>query len=188
MINKFEEHPITEGIDQALFQFPSPINWQGKEGFDFTPLVKTSGRSATQTLPVYFDIQKQWTTRDFPQGPLTIGAIVEGDFGQDGTTSNLVVFSDGQFPLGQGRSSQSNADNFSLLANSVDFLSDDTGLIDLRTKGVASRPIEELEEGRKSFLKWLNFLLPIALVILLGVFRYQRNRSLRMRRMEERYV
>ncbi len=188
LINKFEEHPITEGVDQAIFQFPSPITYTGSDGFTFTPLVKTSSKSKTQDLPVSFDVQKKWTTRDFPQGPVTIAAVVEGDFGSTGTTSSLVVFTDGEFPIAQGRQAQSNSDNFNLLVNSVDVLSDDTGLIDLRTKGVASRPIEELEDSRKSFLKWLNFLLPILLVLVLGFFRYQKSRNLRLRRASERYV
>ena len=188
LINKFEEHPITQGVDQSIFQFASPINWQGLDGFTFTPIVKTSGKSRIQDLPVMFDVQRKWTGGDFPQGPITIAAAIEGDFGQTGTPGNLIVFSDGDFPLGQGGRSQANADNFNLLVNSVDYLSDDTGLIDLRTKGVASRPIEELEDGRKNFLKWLNFLLPIGLVLLLGFFRFQRNRSKRMKRMSEKYV
>ena len=188
LINKFEEHPITEGVDQAIFQFPSPLIYNGGESFTFSPLVKTSSRSKTQSLPVTFDVQKKWTTGDFPQGPITIAGIVEGDFGGTGTSSSLVVFTDGEFPIAEGRQAQSNADNFNLLVNSVDFLSDDTGLIDLRTKGVASRPIEEIEDSKKSFLKWLNFLLPIGLVLLLGFFRFQRSRNRRKKRMSERYV
>jgi len=73
------------------------------------------------------------------------------------------------------------------MVNSIDWLSDDTGLIDLRTKGVASRPIEEIEEGQRSFYKWMNFLLPIALIIFYGIYRMQRKRSIRSKRMQERY-
>ena len=188
LINKFEDHPITEGVDQAIFNFPSPILWGGQDGFTFTPLIKTSDKSDTKSLPVSFDVQRKWRNSDFPQGPVTIAAAIEGDFGSNGTTGNLILFTDGEFAVGGERQAQSNADNFNLLVNSVDYLSDDTGLIDLRTKGVASRPIEELEEGEKGFLKWLNFLLPIGLVLLLGVFRFQRSRTRRLKRMSERYV
>ena len=74
------------------------------------------------------------------------------------------------------------------MVNSIDFLSDDTGLIDLRTKGVTSRPLDQLEDGRKAFLKWFNFLMPIVLILILGIIRSQQQRNLRMRRMEEGYV
>ncbi|MCK9205512.1 MAG: ABC transporter, partial [Salinivirgaceae bacterium] len=63
-----------------------------------------------------------------------------------------------------------------------------TGLIDLRTKGVTSRPLDQLEDGRKAFLKWFNFLMPIVLILILGIIRSQQQRNLRMRRMEEGYV
>ncbi len=74
------------------------------------------------------------------------------------------------------------------MVNSIDFLSDDTGLIDLRTKGVTSRPLDQVEDGKKAFLKWLNFLLPIVLILVYGIFRMQQKRNLRVKRMEQGYV
>jgi hypothetical protein len=74
------------------------------------------------------------------------------------------------------------------MVNSIDWLSDDTGLIELRTKGVSSRPIDELEDGRRSFLKYLNFLLPIALILVYGFLRGQKSKNMRLRRMQERWV
>ena len=186
LINKFEEHPITKGLDQMMFQFASPITYDGKA--QFTPLIKSSERSLVQSLPVMFDVQRKWTARDFPGPSQVIGAVFEGDLTGTGAESDLVVFTDGDFPIGGGGRSNSNADNYSLLVNAVDWLSDDTGLIDLRTKGVTSRPIEELEDGKKSLLKWGNFLLPLILVALLGFFRTQKAKSVRMKRMQERYV
>ena len=101
--------------------------------------------------------------------------------------SRIIVFSDGDFPIAaQGRGQT--PDNISLFSNAVDWLSDDTGLIDLRTKGVASRPIEDVEDAKRSMIKWTNFLLPILLVIGYGIFRFQINRRKRRQRMNERYV
>jgi ABC-type uncharacterized transport system involved in gliding motility auxiliary subunit len=74
------------------------------------------------------------------------------------------------------------------MANAIDWLSDDTGLIELRTKGVTSRPLDQVEEGRKTFLKWLNFLLPIVLILLYGIIRMQRRRNLRVKRMEAGHI
>jgi hypothetical protein len=99
----------------------------------------------------------------------------------------LVVFGDGDFPISAGGRGI-NPDNVNLLVNTIEWLSDDTGLSALRTKGVSSRPIDELEDGKRSFLKYLNFFLPILLAIGYGVIRSQRNRTIRMRRMQERYV
>lgn len=182
MVKKFEEHPITKGIEQVMFQFASPINYLGDSSTIFTPLVMTSGRSATMAPPITFDIEKKWTAADFPMKNITIGGLMRQSNG-----SGLVVFSDGDFALA-AQSRGQNPDNISLMVNSVDFLSDDTGLIDLRTKGVTTRPIEEMDEAKQTTIKWVSFLLPILLVLLYGFFRFQRNRNLRLKRMSERYV
>ncbi len=184
LVNQFPEHPVTEGLEQVIFEFASPIRFVGDSSLRFTPLVTSSETSGSVKVPTYFDIQKQWTKADFPQQHLPIAAIVEGNFGQNPAT--LIVVSDGNFPV-SGQRGQ-NPDNVSLMVNSIDWLSDDTGLIALRTKGVSSRPIEEIEDGKRSFLKYLNFLLPIALILVYGFFRNQKSNNQRLRRMQERWV
>jgi ABC-type uncharacterized transport system involved in gliding motility auxiliary subunit len=132
-----------------------------------------------------FDINKQWTEKDFPERGIVMGGIVE----EKRSGGKLVVFGDGDFmingPREQARSLQQ--DNVSLAVNAIDWLSDDTGLIDLRTKGVTSRPLRQLEDSTKMLLKYLNFLLPILLVVGYGLVRMQRNRMTRLKRMSENY-
>ena len=184
-ISQFNEHPITKGIDKIIFPFASSIINEGPN--TMTPIVSTSERSSSQQPPFTFDIQKKWSNTDFTQGQKTIAAIFEGDLSGTGASGKMVLFSDADFMVSQGRGSKSNADNFSLLINSVDWLSDDTGLIDLRTKGVASRPIKDIEESKANMYKWANFLIPIGLVLLLGLYRNQASRNLRIKRMTTRY-
>ena len=186
LITSFPEHPITTGLDQVIFQFASPITYAGDATNTFTPVVTSSNKSGKINAPVGFDIQKKWTNADFPMSNLTIGGVLEGNV-QGNPAAKLIVFSDGDFPIGQ-EGQGINPDNANLLTNTVEWLGDDTGLSVLRTKAVLSRPIEELEDGKRSFLKWINFLLPIALVIAYGVFRSQRNRAIRRRRSLERYI
>lgn len=188
IISQFAEHPITEGLEAVILPFSSPITYAGKDttgNLKFTPIASTSELSGTVPAPTYFDINKEWTENDFPQSNLTVGAVLEGNI-QGNTPSKMVVIADGNFATQGGGQGQS--DNVSLLVNSVDWLSDDTGLIELRTKGVTSRPLEQLEEGTKTTLKYLNFLLPIMLVVGYGILRFQMKRNLRVKRMEESYV
>jgi len=181
LVNKFPEHPITQGIEQVAFPFVSSIENTGANVM--TPIVVSSTSSVSQTPPLRFDVQKKWRQSDFPEGSKTIAAVFEGNLAGTGTSGKLILFGDADFPVSQGRNSRSNSDNFSLLVNSVDWLSDDTGLIDLRTKGVVSRPIDDIEEAKVSMYKWGNFLLPIFLVLILGFYRNQKNRNLRVKRM-----
>ncbi|QNL21045.1 Gldg family protein [Hyphobacterium sp. CCMP332] len=184
----FRDHPVTKGLEQVIFPFASPLNYEGDSSIKWTPLVYSSDKSGTQTAPTYFNIQKQWTEADYPLGKQVIGALLEGKI--SGTAnSRLIVFGDGDFAVtGEGQGAQRmQADNISLMANSIDFLSDDTGLIELRTKGVTSRPLVDLEDGTKTTLKFLNFLLPIILVVIYGIARMQVKRNVRIKRMEENY-
>lgn len=184
VVGRFADHPITKGLETVLLQFASPVNFIGDSSKRFTPLIYTSERSATQRAPFMFDINKQWTEQDFPERNIVMGGMVEDQSG-----SRIIVFGDGDFlingPREQARTLQ--PDNVSLAVNAIDWLSDDTGLIDLRTKGATSRPIMQLEEGPKAAIKYLNFLLPILLVIAYGGVRWNRNRMTRLKRMSDNY-
>jgi len=181
-INKFADHAITSGLEEVIFQFASTLDFMGDSSIAYTPLLFSSEQSGTQPAPQYFNFTRQWTQADFPMQHLVMGAVLEGNL--SGTAnSKMVVLSDGDFPIGGGQQ-QINPDNVSLMVNSIDWLSDDTGLIGLRTKGVSSRPIKQMEDGTRSIIKWLNFLLPILLVLIYGFIRFQYRKNQRIIRME----
>ncbi|HMX88830.1 MAG: Gldg family protein [Saprospiraceae bacterium] len=185
LIQRFPLHPVTKGLERVILQFASPVLFQGLPGTKFTPLVYTSDHSATDKFPINIDIQKRWTEGEFTEKNICVGGLLEKADGATG--GKLIIFGDGDFPVGRGRNQQINEDNVSLLVNAVDFLSDDTGLIELRTKAVLTRPIKELDESSRTSIKYLNFLLPIGLVLGYAFFRNSANRRKRIQRMEERY-
>lgn len=188
LVGKFADHPIGKGLESVLFEFASTIYYTGDTTKKFIPLALTSEQSSALKAPQYFNIQKQWTQADLPQRNLTMAAAIEGKLSGNGL-SRLVVIADGDFAVTGPQQGQQRrpADNISLLTNSIDWLSDDTGLIALRTKGVTSRPIEQLEDSTKAILKYTNFLLPILLVVGYGLIRMQQNRIRRFKRMSENY-
>lgn len=190
LINKFEEHPVTKGLEQVVLRFPSPIKFTGdSSSARFVPIIKSSAKTGTQQPPFMFNIAKNWTQADFPMSELTLGGALTGKL-SGGVVSKMIVIANGDFAVnGEGPAAmQVLPDNVNLLVNAIDWLSDDTGLIDLRTKGVTARPLEQTEDGTKTFYKYLNFLLPILLIVAYGFIRIQMNRKQRMRRMEEQYV
>ena len=189
IISNFSDHPITKGLETVIMPFASPITFNGDTSLTFIPIAKTSNKTSTQTPPLYFDINKKWTENDFPLSNLTVAAVLSGKL-VGNTESTIVVISDGDFPVnGEGqRTQQLQADNVSLMVNSIDWLSDATGLIELRTKEVTSRPLDQIKDGTKVFLKWFNFLLPILLIIIYGIIRMQYNKNKKIKRMEEGYV
>jgi gliding-associated putative ABC transporter substrate-binding component GldG len=187
LIHKFADNSITKGLESVSLQFASPITFSGDSSLKFTPIAFTSDKSGSLKAPLYFDIQKQWQLSDFPMSGLVVAAIVEGKL-SGSSNSRMVLVSDGDFAVGGSQAGiQLPQDNVSLMVNSIDWLSDETGLIDLRTKGTTSRPIREMEVGTKGLIKWLNFLLPIILIMVYGLIRMQINHNKRIKRMEVNY-
>lgn len=188
-VTNFADHPISSGLEKVMFRFASSIGYQGDTTVTFTPIAHSSDKSGKLSAPLRFNVQKEWTASDFPDQNIPLAAILEGPI-QGNNHSRMVVITDGDFAVnGEGRNAQKQPeDNISLMVNSIDWLSDDTGLIELRTKGITSRPIDQMEEQTKTLLRWGNFFVPIILIVLYGIIRVQQNRSKRVKRMEEGYV
>ena len=191
IITNFTEHPITEGLENVVMPFVSPIKLSVVDtSISVIPLALTSDKTGIQNAPLYFDVSKDWGAADFGMSALPIAVVLERKLSGN-TKSRLIVFSDGDFIInGAGqRPQQLQPDNVNLMANSIDWLSDDTGLVELRTKGVSARPIDPtLEDGTKLVIKYLNFLLPIILIIVYGIYRYQVNLRKKNKLMSESYV
>jgi gliding-associated putative ABC transporter substrate-binding component GldG len=188
VISKFADHPATKGLEAVIFQFASTVSFSNKSGYSFVPLAFTSDKSGTQPTPVYFDINRKWGASDFPLKNLPVaGALSPNQGSKEG---KIVIITDGNFAInGEGQQQQQlQPDNINLMVNCIDWLSDDTGLIDLRTKGITARLLDQIDDGTKTFLQYFNFFLPILLIIGYGIYRVNHNRNIRMKRMEARYV
>ncbi len=191
IIDNFAKDPVTEGLESVVMMFVSPLRINARDtSVQIVPIAFSSKKTGTETPPIRFNADKNWTAADFTMGSLPVAVAAQGKLSGN-ANSKLVVIGSGRFIVnGSGQSAQQlGADNVNLVSNAIDWLSDDTGLVQLRTKGVTARPIDpSLEDGTKTLLKYLNFLLPILLVIGYGIFRYQMNLKKKNKLMSENYV
>jgi gliding-associated putative ABC transporter substrate-binding component GldG len=189
LINKFTDHPASSGLETVVLQFASPISFNGDTAIKYEPMAFTSDRVGVLPPPLYFDIQKRWNNSDFPFAKLVVAAAFEGPIAGI-SNSKMVVIGDGDFAInGEGKQArQVNPDNVNLMVNSIDWLSDDTGLIGLRTKAITNRPLDQIDDGKKTFLKYLNFLLPLFLIVTYGFTRNRNNKIKEIKRMQENYL
>jgi gliding-associated putative ABC transporter substrate-binding component GldG len=202
IVSRFGEHPIASGLEALSFQFVSSVDVMMADSTQkVSILAKSSEKSGSERGYFNIDPFRQWTEADFPEKGLVLAAVSEGTFRSafasgdsvkvDRTSSaptSLVVFGDGDFLYNgpqQQQPQQQPQDNIAIFLNAVDYLVDDTGLIALRTKGVSARPLDVIEDGTKTFLKYLNVLLPILLVLIYGGVRYQRRQARRRRWAEQ---
>ncbi len=196
IISNFGDHPVSGGVEALLLPFASAVNTANVDSAQSViPLAFTSEQSGSAALPMMIDVQKEWTNSEFTAGTQSVAMALEGANGK------LVVIGSGGFMVngepsmppgmpGQPppQQQQLNPDNINFVANAVDWMSDDTGLSDLRTKGVTTRPLDPVEDGTKSLLKYANVAAPILLVLLYGFQRRQKNLRKRQRWLEGKYV
>lgn len=187
VVGAFADHPITAGLESVMLEFPSEITINADSAYTVTPLAFSSEKSATLPAPQYFDMNRQWQETDFTRQHIPVAAAIAPASNAAGT--KLVVITDGDFAVNGPPQQQQRKqpDNINLFVNAIDWLSDDTGLIELRTRGAISRPIRELDETTRTSLKYINFLLPLLLVVGYGLVRAQQKRLARTRLMNEAY-
>jgi len=187
IISKFAKHPAVEGLEHVILQLASSITFNGDSTNTWIPMAFTSEKSGTQPSPLVFDIKKQWSDADYTRKNLVVAGALVPKKQKEG---KIMIVANGNFVVnGEGQQAQEvQEDNVNLMVNSIDWLGDDTGLIELRTKGIPSRPLKQIDEDKKIYLKCINFLLPILLIIGYGIYRMNRNRNIRMKRMEAHYV
>ncbi len=184
IIANFTKHPTTTGIDAMMLQFASSLDYSGDSLWNYTPLAFTSDKSGKENAPLYFNIQRNWTENDFPDSKIPVAGLFENN------KSKLIVITDGEFAInGTGQTAHQVQDgNVAFVVNSIDYMSDDTGLIQLRSKKQKIRLLEQLDDSTKQLLKILNFILPIIIIVLFGIFRYQKRKLIRNRRKGDYYV
>ncbi|MFW5761793.1 MAG: hypothetical protein ACOCXH_12515, partial [Cyclobacteriaceae bacterium] len=134
----------------------------------------------------------EWTESDFNQENLPVAVAAEGALGGEGNDGKLIVVSNGEFFVNgqqqQGQQRQQiNPDNINFVANGIDWLADDTGLVELRTKGITNRPLDPVEDSTRTLLKWGNVLLPVILILLVGFIRNQQYQAKKRRWLQGQY-
>jgi ABC-type uncharacterized transport system involved in gliding motility auxiliary subunit len=145
--------------------FTSSKGWTVKDNFNIAP--NAAGTPQGE--------QKQYTLAIRVNGPLSDAYPAEGE--EAGSfNGRLVVVGDSEFPTDNFL--RNSPDNLTLFQNLVDILSFDEDLINIRSKGVTSRPVEQVSDGAKAAVRYLNIFGLTVLVIAFGLFRYfMRRRS-----------
>lgn len=106
---------------------------------------------------------------------------------QQNKDSKIMVFADGDFisndfdpvkqqivPVGMNKYTLEKFANRDFVVNALNYMLDNKGLINVRNKEITLRPLDKVKiEKEKKKWQLLNVALPIVLVLLLGVLKYQ---------------
>ncbi len=162
------ENPITKDFEEIVLPFVSPVSG-GEE------LARTSKMSWLRKRPQSlnpFDKQKFF--------PVALPFDEKGPF----NTMSCVVKDKRLCVVGTSRFIDKqfiNPAGLALFMNILDWLTQDEELISIRSKVITERPIKNIATGLKTFLRWLNTLLPAVIFIIIGFVRWQIRRKERTR-------
>jgi hypothetical protein len=197
--------PVVKDLSSVVFYFASSIDTTlaRSKGLTSTVLVQSSGKSGRMENVFYINPTTPATPDMFRESGIPFTVTIEGAFasvygskpiGIDsalkgsldstnrmnvGKVSKIVVVGDGDFL--QDQLSGGNKDNFLLASNLVDWLADDIGLAAIRARDSGSKPLDEVSEGTKTWVKGVNLAIPPILVILFGIVRWRLRISTRKR-------
>jgi ABC-type uncharacterized transport system involved in gliding motility auxiliary subunit len=85
----------------------------------------------------------------------------------------MIAIGDGDFANEENRPP---GDNITFFVNMVDYLVDDIGLAEIRSKESSEAPIEESSDTTKRNVKLLNLIFPPLAVLLFGLYRLNQRR------------
>lgn len=189
------DHLLSRELDRVDMLFASPLEMKANSGAKATVVVQSSPRAGTRKLPTMVMPPLEETPADYASPNQPLAVALEGSFksfwadsgfsappyGPAGDTTftatsadaRLLVVGDADCVGDQGLGR--NQFNQVFVLNSLDWLSRNDLLIALRSRQVEDRPLEALEPGARSRIKWANLLGPSVLVIVVGLYRWRRR-------------
>jgi len=205
--NFHKSNPIVKGLNSLDLLYTSEIDMDVpvQDGISRYALFRSSEKAGVRTIPVDISPEKQYPQSDFNESLLPLAEVLTGRFsslfkdrpipeysGPDTTSgtpapqfldygrddSRLVVIGSGSFITDDFGRNQS---AFVFLMNLADWLTQDEGLIAIRSRGATVRTLEPVTDSSKTLIKYLNIVGMPLLVILFGLFRWQYRRRRRKR-------
>ena len=201
-------HPITKNLDLVKYDFASPIDTL-KNGISKSILLQSSPRSKLEGAPTTISLGNITESPDeasFNSGPQNLAVLLEGEFNSvydkrvlpfkvtdflsKSPLTKMVIISDGDVikndvvrnrpqELGFDQLTGKAFGNKEFLLNTVNYLLDDNGLINIRAKEISIAFLDS-EKIKAAKVKWqfVNIALPLLLLGLFGfAFNYFRKKK-----------
>lgn len=197
-----QDHPITDGMNAGTLFFPSSIDTAkpADGNVAIVPLLQSTEYTIVQTGQFDINPDTRRERSQFTGGKKIFAAALTGSFPSffkgkgvptpsdstaitpalniltESSDTRMVVVGDGN--LLQGQYIQQGGPNLVLFLNTIDWLSQDTDLLAIRSRDAAVRPLDaNISDDTKQRVKLANLIGPPALVLLIGVIRWNRRRK-----------
>ena len=201
-------HAITKNVSPVRLQFANQIDTL-KNNIKKTPLLVSSLLTQKVGTPTIIELQsigEEVVEKDYNNGSQLFAVLLEGEFEsayknrvkpfetsifkEKSTKNKMIIISDGDvgrnqllkdqpYDLARDKWTNQQFGNKDFLLNAVDYLLDDSGLINLRNKSLQIRILDKQKAfTERIFWQFLNVILPIVLLFGFGFgFNYLRKRK-----------
>lgn len=201
-------NPIITNIDPILLKFPSSMDTLQNSIsktvlLQSSPFSKITGTPSTISLE---EIAENPTREDYNSGSQIFGVLLEGEFSSayatrvkpfqtadlkaTGTSNKMLIISDGDIisnetfrgeplPIDKDKWTNQPYGNASFLLNAINYMTDDSGILKLRTKNLQIQFLDK-EKAYEERTKWqlLNIILPLLFLGIFGLaFNFYRKRK-----------
>ena len=199
VITPSNNHPIAANTDPINLRFANTIDTL-KNGIKKSVIIQSSPLSKPIGVPSIIsleEVSKKPVPADYNDGNKILGVLLEGDFKsayadrvkpyetnltrEKSSASKMIVISDGDIisnqvhqgqPLELGLDKWTNLryGNSDFLLNSINYLLDDTGLINLRSRTINLQFLDK-QKAYEENARWklLNMILPLAMLAIFGI-------------------
>jgi len=200
LVNLNRENIIVKDLKSVMMAFASSVDTDigMDDSLDVTWLARTSERCGTQVGTLNINLQYKIPMNQYNRSHLPVAAILIGKYNSYFADKTLPDTIDTSGFMKSGASSRilavgnasfvqddfANQNNATFFANAVDWMAQEKGLIEIRSKNIAARQLKEVSDGSKGTIKFIAVLLPPILVILIGVlfWRIKKARYARIQR------
>jgi gliding-associated putative ABC transporter substrate-binding component GldG len=201
-------HAITKNISPVRLQFANSIDTL-KNNIKKTPLLVSSLLTRKIGTPNFIElasISDKVLEADYQSGKQLFAVLLEGDFNsayknrvkpfqtkrykEQATNNKMILVADGDivknqilkeqpFDLNKDKWTHQQFGNKDFLLNAVDYLLDDSGIIQLRNKTLQIKLLDKQKAFKERlFWQFLNVVLPLMILLVFGiVFKILRNRK-----------
>ena len=183
---------VTQDLHQIILPFPSEVDTASanKLRLRVIPFAVSSERSGVDGGVGAYDLNPaaHFTREMFKEHHLLLGAAISGKIYSAISDTNrfaridperktegnerIVVMGDGNFVRDMFLS---NPENLSMFLNTVDYLTDNIGLISIRSKSFLPTPLKPVTEGTRETTKDMIVVLPPLIVLAFGLFYWRRT-------------
>jgi gliding-associated putative ABC transporter substrate-binding component GldG len=188
-----KDSAVTATLQSTTLAWPSSLSVHVANGVTATTLLQTTKQAYSYTGSISVNPNDLTTPNKADLNQKTIGVWLSGHLnsaypadklpdGMDASkyvsqtdAGQIIIIADADFV--SDNFLQQSLDNATVVVNSIDALSQDTGLMTIRSRAALDRPLKSMTDGEKVVTKYTNIFSGIVIVVLLaGASFYWRRR------------